>query len=59
MSSSTINWFFFRRVSRALWFLPALFSAFAILVVVVAYRMRPSRSAASAASGARAFIRRR
>lgn len=32
-----MNWFVFKRVSRALWFLPALFSAFAILVLAAAY----------------------
>ncbi|MEQ9244891.1 MAG: DUF2254 domain-containing protein, partial [Nitratireductor sp.] len=30
-------WFLFRRFSRALWFLPALFCASAVLVVVLAY----------------------
>ena len=33
----SINWFLLRRVTRALWFLPALFSVFAILVVAIAY----------------------
>ncbi|MHA7885673.1 DUF2254 family protein, partial [Nitratireductor rhodophyticola] len=30
-------WFLFRRFSRALWFLPALFCASAVLVVILAY----------------------
>jgi uncharacterized membrane protein len=32
-----VNWFLFKRVTRALWFLPALFSAFALLVLAAAY----------------------
>lgn len=32
-----VNWFLFKRITRALWFLPALFCAFAILVLSAAY----------------------
>jgi uncharacterized membrane protein len=33
----TINWFLWKRLTRALWFLPALFSMFALLVVAAAF----------------------
>ncbi len=32
-----INWFALRKITHAMWFLPAVFSAFAILVVALAY----------------------
>lgn len=32
-----INWFVLRKITHAMWFLPAVFSAFAILVVILAY----------------------
>ncbi len=32
-----INWFVLSKITHAMWFLPAVFSAFAILVVVLAY----------------------
>ncbi|BCH19686.1 hypothetical protein MesoLjLa_65370 (plasmid) [Mesorhizobium sp. L-2-11] len=32
-----LNWFLFKRITRGLWFLPALFSVFAVLVLAAAY----------------------